>query len=48
MSIAHATGRPIVMAGVGQGYEDLIPFDPSGSSTQSFRSPRDEFRRDHE
>ena len=28
MSIAHATGRPIVMAGVGQGYEDLIPFDP--------------------
>ena len=28
MSIAHATGRPIVLAGVGQGYEDLIPFDP--------------------
>ena len=28
MSIAHSTGRPIVLAGVGQGYEDLIPFDP--------------------
>ena len=28
MSIAHATGRPIVLAGVGQGYEDLISFDP--------------------
>ena len=28
MSIAHATGRPIVLAGVGQGYEDIIPFDP--------------------
>ena len=28
MSIAHTTGRPIVLAGVGQGYEDLIPFDP--------------------
>ena len=28
MSIAHATGRPIVLAGVGQGYEDLITFDP--------------------
>ena len=28
LSIAHATGRPIVLAGIGQGYEDLIPFDP--------------------
>ena len=28
LSIAHTTGRPIVLAGVGQGYEDLIPFDP--------------------
>ena len=28
MSIGHATGRPIVLAGVGQGYEDLISFDP--------------------
>ena len=28
LSIAHATGRPIVLAGVGQGYDDMIPFDP--------------------
>jgi len=28
LSIAHATGRPIVLAGVGQGYDDLIDFDP--------------------
>tara|TARA_B100000287_G_scaffold139615_1_gene131549 strand:+ start:7674 stop:8930 length:1257 start_codon:yes stop_codon:yes gene_type:complete len=28
LSIAHATGRPIVLAGVGQGYDDLTPFDP--------------------
>ena len=28
LSISHATGRPIVLAGIGQGYEDLIPFDP--------------------
>ena len=28
LSIAHATGRPIVLAGVGQDYDDLIDFDP--------------------
>ncbi len=28
LSIAHATGRPIVLAGVGQGYDDLLQFDP--------------------
>ncbi|MAK20690.1 MAG: signal recognition particle-docking protein FtsY [Euryarchaeota archaeon] len=28
LSIAHATGRPIVLAGGGQGYEDLKDFDP--------------------
>ena len=28
LSIAHATGRPIVLAGVGQEYEDLQDFDP--------------------
>ena len=28
LSIAHATGRPIVLAGIGQGYDDIIPFDP--------------------
>ena len=29
LSIAHATGRPIVLAGTGQGYGDLEQFDPS-------------------
>jgi len=29
LSIAHATGRPIVLAGIGQGYDDLIDFDPA-------------------
>ena len=28
LSIAHATGRPIVLAGVGQEYADLQDFDP--------------------
>ncbi|MBF92270.1 MAG: signal recognition particle-docking protein FtsY [Euryarchaeota archaeon] len=28
LSISHATGRPIVLAGNGQGYDDLVPFDP--------------------
>jgi fused signal recognition particle receptor len=28
LSIAHATSRPIVLAGVGQNYEDLKQFDP--------------------
>ncbi|MBR79608.1 MAG: signal recognition particle-docking protein FtsY [Euryarchaeota archaeon] len=29
LSISHATGRPIVLAGTGQGYDDLDPFDPN-------------------
>ena len=29
LSISHATGRPIILAGTGQGYDDLEPFDPS-------------------
>ncbi|MAS80716.1 MAG: signal recognition particle-docking protein FtsY [Euryarchaeota archaeon] len=29
LSITHATGRPIVLAGTGQGYDDLEPFSPS-------------------
>lgn len=29
LSIAHATGRPIVLAGVGQDYDDLVDFDPT-------------------
>lgn len=28
LSIAHAVGKPILFIGVGQGYKDLIPFDP--------------------
>ncbi len=28
LSIAHTTGKPILYLGVGQGYEDLKPFDP--------------------
>ncbi len=28
LSIAHATGRPIVLAGIGQGYDDLKQFEP--------------------
>lgn len=28
ISIAHLTARPVVYVGVGQGYDDMIPFDP--------------------
>ena len=28
LSISHATNRPIVLAGIGQGYDDLKQFDP--------------------
>jgi fused signal recognition particle receptor len=28
LSIAHITSKPIVYLGVGQGYDDIIPFDP--------------------
>jgi fused signal recognition particle receptor len=28
LSIAEAVGKPILFLGVGQGYEDLIPYDP--------------------
>ncbi len=28
MSIAHITSKPIIFVGVGQGYDDIIPFDP--------------------
>ena len=34
LSIAHATNKPIVLAGVGQGYADLIDFEPSNFLTQ--------------
>ena len=36
LSIAFATGRPIVFAGVGQGYEDLMQFDPDWLLDQLF------------
>jgi len=29
LSISHVTGRPIVLAGVGQEYDDLMNFDPN-------------------
>ncbi len=29
ISISHAIGKPVLWLGVGQGYEDLIPFDPA-------------------
>jgi fused signal recognition particle receptor len=28
ISIAHITSKPIIYVGVGQGYDDIIPFDP--------------------
>jgi len=28
LSIAHAVGKPVAYLGVGEGYDDLIPFDP--------------------
>ena len=36
LSIAHATGRPIVLAGIGQGYDDLIQFEPTWLMDQLF------------
>ena len=36
LSIAFATGRPIVFAGVGQGYDDLLQFDPDWLLKQLF------------
>lgn len=29
LSISHATGRPIILSGTGQDYDDLEPFDPN-------------------
>ena len=36
LSIAFATGRPIVFAGVGQNYEDLLQFEPQWLLDQLF------------
>jgi fused signal recognition particle receptor len=29
ISIAHTIGKPLMFLGVGQGYDDIIPFDPA-------------------
>ena len=36
LSIAYATGKPIVLAGIGQEYDDLKQFDPDWLLTQLF------------
>ena len=36
LSIAFATGRPIVFAGVGQGYDDLLQFNPDWLLNEMF------------
>ena len=36
LSIAYATGRPIVFAGIGQNYEDLLQFEPQWLLDQLF------------
>ena len=36
LSIAHATGRPIVLVGVGQNYTDLMQFEPEWLLEQLF------------
>jgi fused signal recognition particle receptor len=28
ISIAHAVGKPLLFIGIGQGYDDLVPFNP--------------------
>jgi len=30
ISIAHTIGKPLMFLGVGQGYDDIIPFNPAG------------------
>ena len=36
LSIAHATGQPIVLCGVGQEYDDIMQFDPDWLLQQLF------------
>ncbi|MEM2900746.1 MAG: signal recognition particle-docking protein FtsY [Thermoplasmata archaeon] len=38
LSIAHAVGKPIIFVGVGQEYDDLIPFDPKWMVDRLFDS----------
>jgi fused signal recognition particle receptor len=28
ISIAHTIGKPLMFLGTGQGYDDIMPFDP--------------------
>ena len=36
LSIAFSTGRPIVFAGIGQNYDDLLQFEPTWLLNQLF------------
>jgi fused signal recognition particle receptor len=38
ISIAHITSKPVAYVGVGQGYDDMIPFDPDKFITSLFGS----------
>ncbi|ELY55899.1 signal recognition particle-docking protein FtsY [Natronolimnohabitans innermongolicus] len=38
ISIAHVTGKPILFLGVGQGYDDIEPFDPDEMVDRLLRS----------
>lgn len=41
VSIAHVTRKPVIYLGVGQGYDDLVPFDPDVLINQLFEwSPK--------
>jgi fused signal recognition particle receptor len=39
ISIAHITSKPIVYVGVGQGYDDIIPFEPDKFIESLFGKP---------
>ena len=41
ISIAHITSKPIVYVGVGQGYDDIIPFEPDKFIESLFGSAAD-------
>ena len=39
ISIAHITSRPVIYIGVGQGYDDIVPFDSNKFIESLFESP---------
>ena len=39
ISIAHDAGKPIIFFGVGQGYDDLVPFDPGFVEKKVLEAP---------